>query len=141
MLEEEIDALVAQHVMGWELLEIDYFGTEWETPRQKELEGWIDEMGIESIGDYWIDVDKKFWMPVNGWQGWHPTADIAQAWRALMKFPVPKFYVRVVATDTGNWRCDIDTHGGDGPVVSAYDKLAPRAICLACLKASGHVID
>jgi hypothetical protein len=134
---DDIDALVAEKVMGWERLEVNYFGTEDETPRQKELEQWLTDVGINSVGDYWIDVGRKFWMPIYGWHGWQPTRNIAQAWQALEKFPVPRYYVRLLTTETGNWRCDIELRGGDGPVVSAYDKSAPLAICLCALKAVG----
>lgn len=137
MTDAEIDALVAEKVMGWEYFIVNYSGTEDETPRQKELSQWMQEVGIDSVGEYWIDVERKFWRPAYGRQGWQPTRDIAQAWQVLEMFPVPRYWARLVATDTGNWRCDIDTRGGDGPVASAFDKDAPRAICLAALKAVG----
>lgn len=49
------------------------------------------------------------------------------------RFPWPKYYVRLVRTDTGNWRCDIELCGGDGPVVSAYDADMVVAMCQAAL--------
>lgn len=66
---------------------------------------------------------------------WQPSVSIADAWRVLGQFPWPKFYVRLVVTETGNWRCDIELRGGDGPVISAVAKDAPLAICLAALAA------
>ena len=69
--------------MGWELLHIDYFGTPDETPRQKELESWLlDEVKLEEIGDFYIDVDKNFWMPI---EEWLPDIDLNQCFMLVEK--------------------------------------------------------
>ena len=64
--------------------------------------------------------------------------DIALAWLILTSFQWPRQLTRLQRTDTGNWRCDIELHGGDGPTVSAYHVDAPVAICRAALKAVGR---
>lgn len=52
-------------------------------------------------------------------------------------FAPPKHFTRLVLTETGNWRCDIELRGGDGPVISAAAETVPLAICLAALEAKG----
>lgn len=69
-----INADVAR-ALGWEFITVGYFGDpETETPRQVQLESWLSRVGVESVGDYWIDVEDDFWMrsvdwnPVNKWE-------------------------------------------------------------------------
>lgn len=104
---DEIDEQIAQEVMGW-------------TYGEGEHEGWW----INKDGYHFYDVLK-----------WMPTCDMGCAWLVVKRFVWPKYYVRLLTTSTGNWRCDIDLNGGDGPVVSDYHEHASMAICMAALKA------
>lgn len=115
---EEIDRLILDKIMGWTVEEEE---TYWPNTERvvRDSEGYR----VRDLHD------------------WRPSERIEDAWRALEKFPVPKFYVRLVTTVTGNWRCDIDMNGGDGPNVSAFDRSAAKAISLACLKAVGIAVD
>lgn len=88
---------------------------------------WTHKPGVEGR---WYEYDNLV-----ATEDWSPSTDISDAWQVLGQFPWPKFYVRLTVTDTGNWRCDIELRGGDGPVVSAAAKDAPLAISQAALKA------
>lgn len=125
---EQIDALLATRIMGWELLEVDYIGSEYETLRQKELADWIREVGIESVGSYWINVEKDFWTD----ERWSPSTDIAQAWRVLEHFRRNGYSV-VLQTLKGRWVCSLN---GELFCMEVADT-APLAICLAASKALG----
>lgn len=76
-----LDAWVATAVMGWEKFEVGYFGSD-SSPRQNELEEWMDKNEIESVGDYFIDVDKDFWIEEEKWK---PSSDISAAWEVVEK--------------------------------------------------------
>lgn len=63
------------------------------------------------------------------------SSDPATAWELVdTHLPWPQFWMRLTATDTGNWRFDIDTNGGDGPIFSDYAPTREEAICKAFLK-------
>lgn len=102
---KELDILVAETVMGWEYLEVDYSGTEDETPRQVELEDWIEKVGIESIGPYFVDVGRDFWVYASDmWgRGWHPSEDISAAWPIAEKLGLMLIPVTVYPSED-SWR-------------------------------------
>lgn len=77
----KIDSAVMATI-GVERLTIGYYGTESETPRQAELEGWINQVGIRFIGDYYIDIARNWWRPVDEWR---PTEN-HNAWATVEKF-------------------------------------------------------
>ncbi|MDA3832084.1 MAG: hypothetical protein PF495_01675 [Spirochaetales bacterium] len=77
-----IDRELAEKVMGWELLKVGHFGTEYETPRQAGLEAWMNNCGLDSVGEYFIDEVRGFWIPV---ESWHPFTDIGQAFQVEKK--------------------------------------------------------
>lgn len=110
-----IDDAIATKVMGWYEETFEAYGnmvTAYYGNGQKQREKWA----------------------------WQPTRQIGDAWKVLEKFPWPQYRVLLMTTESGNWRCDIHLRGGDGPVASAFDKDAPRAICLAALAAVGQPI-
>ena len=91
---QELDALMATEVMGWEALTVGYFGIpESETPRQVELKEWLDKVGIESVGDYYIDVDSDFLVRADDmWErGWHPSTDWSAAGQVVEKMGTDGF--------------------------------------------------
>ena len=63
----ELDALVAEQVMGWEYLRVRYFGSPNETPREVELHDWMERLDLTSIGEYWIDESAEFWIETEYW--------------------------------------------------------------------------
>jgi len=152
----ELDALVAEKVMGWEYLEVGYFGEEDETPRQVELNDWLDKVGIESIGPYFIDVERDFWIYASDmWgHGWNPSTNIADAWRVVEKLCNWDVDDNMLVLEGQG--PDIEEEGQPGWVAKQWWKAdivgiaghnigeadtAPHAICLAALKAVGVEID
>lgn len=98
----KIDLLA--RAMGWEILTVNYFGED-ETPRQVELKDWLDRVGIESVGIYYVDVEKDFWIPATNMWGdaWDPfkhgddTLDL-----------IRKFQVWVSPLNETSWSATID---------------------------------
>lgn len=47
--------------MGYEFVTVGYFGTPSETKWQKENENWQYKVGLDDIGDYWVNIkEDKF---------------------------------------------------------------------------------
>ena len=115
----ETDNAVAVHVMGW-FYQMNQWGRM----------AWFETNDSDPAPEF-IEVEFYEWKP------FQPSTKIDHAWRVLEEFTWPQFYTRLVRTEKGNWRCDIDLNGGDGPVRSAYAKTAPLAICRAALAAVG----
>jgi len=114
----ETDNAIAIHIMDWEWLH-DGFGAM----------AWFGEHGDSGFGDGGIGVYRRV--------SWCPSRNIELAWIVLEHFAWPKYYVRIVRTETGRWRCDIELNGGDGPTRSGNAETAPLAICRAALAAVG----
>lgn len=115
----DTDTAVAVHVMGW-----FWQCNQWGKMAWFETDDTDPTPAFSEVGFY-------------EWEMFRPSTNIAHAWRVLEHFTWPQFYTRLVRTSTGNWRCDIDLNGGDGPVRSAYAETAPLAICRAALSAVG----
>ena len=132
----QLDALIAEKVMGWEAIRVDYFGED-SSPRQNELEEWMAKNELDSIGDYFIDVDKNFWVEDNDWQ---PSTDIHAAWEVVEKMRNNKYEPCVngecwtpIEHRMGLWQADFQN---GGPCHSARADTAPLAICRAALLAA-----
>jgi hypothetical protein len=63
--------------MGYEFVTVGYFDTEDETQWQRENREWMDEVGIEDVGDYFVDTKDNSWFPAE-------EADYHKSWDALM---------------------------------------------------------
>ncbi len=108
----EIDALVAEKVMGWEL---SWLGTDWReetnanTHHHKRSKG--DFLPSTNIQDAWLVVEKlkvEYWIEIN----------------------VGEKYL-----------CDIGKYGIPGTIVQIEAETASLAICLAALKAVGVEVE
>ena len=115
----DTDDAVAIHVMGWF----------WQSNLWGRM-AWFETDDSDPASAF-REVDFYEWEP------FRPSTNIAHAWRVLEYFTWPQFYTRLVRTETGNWRCDIELNGGDGPNRSAWAETAPLAICRAALAAVG----
>ena len=132
----ELDDRVAVSVMGWEVFTLSYFGTEDETPRMRELHDWLTRVGIESVGVYYIDVERDFWRDSDDFQ---PSTDIAAAWEVVEKVR-EHFNFELDGDDVWQvWFRPFRMRDGYrvyyGIAVSDSGDTAPLAICLAALKA------
>lgn len=129
MTNEEINYRIALEIMGWEELRVGYYGTEDETPRQKELEDWLDKLGVESVGEYYIDVEKNYIFPKELWE---PCNLVEQAWEVLEKFPYTDWDI-IICSSPIEWCCSISRWNKIAVYITS--ETAPMAICLAALKA------
>lgn len=79
---------------GYEKVTVNYFGDIDETDWQRKYEKWMEKVGIESIGDYIVNVEKDKWFEWN---------DVAyhREWNWLMPV-VEKIHALAVAGDAIN---------------------------------------
>ncbi len=118
--DNETDNAIAVHVMGWYWQHDGLGNMAWFAHDEPVETGW----GEGGVGYY---KRREF----------RPSVDIAAAFAVLEHFTWPLFYTRLIRTDRGGWRCDIELNGGDGPNRSASADTAPLAICRAALAAVG----
>ena len=114
----ELDALVAEKVMGW-----------W----------WGDDESPAGAGWYEHDDPKRA-------RDWSPSQNIADAWEVVEKLVADGFspdLLHMPHQPESSWTCHIDNSLGDTktyigiPVAACSGKTVPHAICLAALKAVG----
>lgn len=134
MSDNELNALVATKIMGWEELEVGYFGSEWETPRQVELRGWMEKVDINAVGSYWIDVERDWWSNAN----WQPTLDIAQAWQVVERMRELGFVFELQYGDIHPLGQDVFASFDSSETQGVWEDDSPaKAIAIAALKALG----
>ena len=128
----ELDTLVATKVMGWESIAIGYFNSDEETSRQNELEDWINNVGIDSIGDYYIFVPDSFWVEKDDWS---PSTDILAAWQVVEKMRDigEGCQVNILTGIFKKYRVTVREFKMNCTVVDIVDNTAPEAICKAAL--------
>lgn len=111
----ELDAAVAEHVMGWRDIKVRMFP------------GALCTLGGNPPGKSWPDMVPDY------------STDIAAAWRVVERLPWPVALTNVV---DGEWECTVlcydggETHDNDE---TATARTAPEAICRAALLA--HFTD
>lgn len=107
----ELDALIAEKVMGW---------------RNCEVSGWRETRAYGKP-PYFDDSDPD--VCINDY-----STNIADAWLVVEKFDTQNHTVRISNTMGGDWSCVIHGVWGEERVVAEN---VPLAICLAALKAVG----
>lgn len=73
---EEMNEVITRF-MGYEKVRVGYSGTKDATKWQKKNEGWMEKVGIDSVGDYYVDVENDEWMFCDD-------ANYDKSWDALM---------------------------------------------------------
>jgi hypothetical protein len=117
----EMDALVAERVMGWKLWSYD----------EDRYASTTDDYMDASVNDGWIWKDETGDSDGEAWE-WQPSIDIRAAWEVVEKLDAPDFQVKRVDYGPGQtWMAGVDGRWFD------YGDSAPHAICLAALKAVG----
>ena len=119
----ELDALVAEKVMGWEVTRRDHPMLEGgeQVIHAKDADGALRAV-IWDIANY----PRSLW--------WHPSTDITAAWEVVekvwgnmaMRWDRPDGKVWVSGIPAGFWHKEVS---------EAVGETAPHAICLAALKA------
>lgn len=118
----ELDALIAEKVMGWQEVRVGV--------GDDGIEGL---MGVPDSPDPWRSA---YWVPAY-------SIDIAHAWQVVEKLRADCVFANIGPdpSEGGGYNCQF--HWGEGEddfdigVVDAEAPTAPHAICLAALKAVG----
>lgn len=110
---EELNATMAVDVMGWEELEVGYWGTADVTPRQRELCDWMEAVGVAAVGKHFIDADMDFYIAAGDWD---PSRSLVDAWRVVEKLVDAGCKVNVMSRcyvlDAQLWGCSVITNAG-----------------------------
>jgi len=133
----ELDALIAEKVMGWKLFRVGYCGTDDETPEQGKYEKALDRAGFDSVGWYvWTGGKVVLWE--DGFTKEHCfSTNIADAWEVVRKMGM------VLIENSGEafgkldeWNVQFVGHDKEGEPhwVSESAETVELAICLAALK-------
>lgn len=123
----ELDALIAEKVMGWHLHTDDHNHTYWANERNHFMCGispYEDEFDYSNLGD-----GEDFHI-----LHWHPSESILWAWEVVEKLRDNGDHLRM-EMHGGGYRLEYNL-GYDGFAVTA--DTAPLAICLVALKAVGY---
>lgn len=114
MTNKELDKWIAENVMGWK--------------REKRY-------GTPPYGIfYWVDesLSYKWIRPVDGWESWHPTTSISDAFMVVEKMRGKCYFFECIGYSDG-WRVRV-RRSGQG-FVNELNKSLPLCLCLAAKKA------
>lgn len=155
----EMDALIAERVMGWELVDNDYYilnrpgdpfykthpdpaglvptrdGKSLGTPSQVKWQDLFEELEIHSVGLYWIDPVNRSVVEADNFQ---PSTDIAAAWQVVERLEAINIGVELSHAPDDQWEC-WSLHQTEPNRYESWGQIwadtAPLAICRAALKA------
>jgi hypothetical protein len=137
----EMDALVAEKVMGWTVYAIEGTnGAAWLEPREGFIEGqWTGYLSKHIQGftgniNTRLDDGGTLSINVHG-TVWAPSKKIADAWRVMERLNNTGYWIKLnnSATQKAIWRCEIVPPGYDA--THTWADTAPLAICRAALLA------
>lgn len=124
----ELDALVAEEVMGWiRTTGIDMSGTKEYDPK-RIITGWTFAVHLENQDTAVYFLDEH--IP-------HYSTDITAAWEVWTKLPYPKQLFQLAQNEYTCFCGGDMTPGGVDYEWTATAETAPHAICLAALEAIG----
>ena len=131
----EMDALVAEQVMGWKIVQ----GSEWNPSREA-----MDQIPYEPHLVCWMDGTLNLYRPldnpVHGWsmqEDWYPSSDIAAAWMVVEKISLLHNWDLCPI----EWKSNYSIHTvcfviyDSTTSYTGKGSTAPLAICRAALKA------
>ena len=134
MTDDELSALVARHVMDRGNDTHDEMFAVLCSVGHKGV-GWCAGYRCAGCGKTWPCGDKPAGPCVESWNAY--ATDIAAAWRVVEKMEADGFLFSLIPDIHGNGKCiAYFGHSGEKPGGWA-GPTAPRAICLAALKAVG----
>lgn len=114
----ELDALVAEKVMGW---------------AKTNLKDW-DQAFKDEFGFLWAEPGHGYFKGFHTLP--HYSTDIKAAWEVVEKMGTR--FIHLSPALEGGWSCAIQYNEARFPFVNLIGKTAPEAICRAALKAVGH---
>lgn len=128
----ELDALVAERVMGWRRLSYQqaFPDSDFQRGRTKLTSYWHDPSGAKKA---LAEDSYDYYQPEDAWS---PSTDIAAAWTIIDKMIADGWEVGEAGYSRSQRKWDFTFNGGiafPGPLCDS----APHAICLAALKALG----
>ncbi|WP_203363062.1 hypothetical protein [Bacillus sp. REN10] len=115
----EIDQLVAEKVMGWEIKKSELVNAEQTVNTYIESEYVLDVLLFND------DIHRE----------WNPSEDISDAWIVVEKLS-KEFGVKVYQDEGAPCECDLH-HWSEEPKYHGEAETAPMAICLAALESVG----
>ena len=137
---EDLNAWIAEHVMGWERVDVDYYEQQplsgfvkcregwFNTPSVAKWESLLDSEGIENVGVYWLDTNEKKFFDSDDFK---PTIDPAAAMMVQIKC-----VERLTLTIDKEFN-DILVRFGSSRDSEVRAISMPLAICLAAKKIFG----
>lgn len=126
-----LDRQFATLVLGWELLSVGHFGGDDETPRQVELQEWMDAHGLDSVGDFYIvDLQAGKWIAADDFT---PSVNIRDAWRAVERFAL----LQIGGADATRYRDEFVRELEEQGVLRLMERQAALSICEIALKVIG----
>ena len=131
----ELDALVAEKVMGWRWFRPgdageDGYPVDFWCDAAGDLTGWCDRPWPDDT-EQWGDAPALF----SARGTWQPSQNIEVAWEVVEKLARRGFIASVASDGADRWVADFAAD----PLVTVctYAPTAPLAICRAALKAAG----
>lgn len=76
MTTHDMNRVIAEY-QGYEMVTVNYCDADDETEWQRQNELWMEQVGMESVGDYYVKVHENKWMEVDD-------AMYHEDWRLLM---------------------------------------------------------
>jgi hypothetical protein len=105
--EQAINRMLAEQVMGYEFIDIDYF-SHMAQPRQLELEDWFRQFApVLHVGAYYIDVEKNILLPV---EQFTPSRSMLHAWQVVENLRARGYTVYLRSAGTTHipaWECEV----------------------------------
>lgn len=122
----DLDTAVAEWVMGYR---VETVGKD-----AKGEHGGSEVLVPPTLLDDWWTTLPLIGAVPRGWYARRWSTEVEESIDLLeARFPWPRYYTCLCRTETGNWRCDIELHRADGPVISASAPTIPLAICRAAV--------
>lgn len=142
---DQIDSLVAEYCMGWQGHRVGFIGRKNgehpETQEQVLIMEWAHKNGVNTVGDWWIELDDNFAIKKEKWQ---PSTDIKDAYKALRSCmrKVPQHDMHIEHLEGCGWNVstcfdeeELIVKGGKKKkwYNQHYCDTLPQAMCLTCL--------
>lgn len=140
MTDRELDALVAEHVMGYNLCECDEdkLRLDWQKKKEEYLKDSFQDYGFYNNFIRFNSNNECNFCGLKYLYKIRYSTDIATAWEVVEKMYNKKFVFTLKQRFCGKWECDFGYKQSDFYESEKQEaETAPTVICLAALKAKG----